>query len=196
MSRSRTPGLLPSIACAPAIRAPIWCCSTSICPICTAWTFSPPSSRTPPAAGFPRLFSLASLNRQEVIEAYNRNANSYIAKPSSLDEYIRVVKGVEEFWLTVVKLPRGLDRPMMADENIHVLLVEDNQEHANLLQRMLVESDDPVFTVLRSQLCVRGSICGTARLQLFCSIYTCPTAKGWGPSSACRSVRRMWRSSF
>ena len=35
----------------------------------------------------------------------------------------------------------------MADENIHVLLVEDNEEHAQLLKRLLLESDDPVFEV-------------------------------------------------
>ena len=42
----------------------------------------------------------------EVVEAYNLNANSYIAKPTELTDFIRVVKGVEEFWLTVVKLPK------------------------------------------------------------------------------------------
>jgi len=35
----------------------------------------------------------------------------------------------------------------MADENIHVLLVEDNEEHAQLLERLLVECDNPVFEV-------------------------------------------------
>jgi signal transduction histidine kinase len=36
----------------------------------------------------------------------------------------------------------------MADQNIQVLLVEDNAEHAQLLERMLIESDEPVFEVL------------------------------------------------
>jgi signal transduction histidine kinase len=35
----------------------------------------------------------------------------------------------------------------MPNENIRVLLVEDNAEQARLLERMLVESDDPVFEV-------------------------------------------------
>jgi len=42
----------------------------------------------------------------EVLEAYNLNANSYIAKPAELAGFIRVAKGVEDFWLTVVKLPK------------------------------------------------------------------------------------------
>jgi CheY-like chemotaxis protein len=48
----------------------------------------------------------SSRNREEVSQAYNLNANSYIAKPVELADFIRVVKGVEEFWLTVVKLPK------------------------------------------------------------------------------------------
>jgi hypothetical protein len=34
------------------------------------------------------------------------NANSYITKPVELADFIRVVKGVEDFWLTVVSLPK------------------------------------------------------------------------------------------
>ncbi len=49
----------------------------------------------------------SSEKREEVAEAYNLNANSYIAKPVELADFIRVVKGVEEFWLTVVKLPKN-----------------------------------------------------------------------------------------
>ena len=48
----------------------------------------------------------SSRARGEVMQAYNLNANSYIAKPVELADFIRVVKGVEEFWLTVVKLPK------------------------------------------------------------------------------------------
>jgi CheY-like chemotaxis protein len=48
----------------------------------------------------------ASQKREEVVQAYNLNANSYIAKPVEIEEFLRVVKGVEEFWLTVVKLPK------------------------------------------------------------------------------------------
>jgi CheY-like chemotaxis protein len=48
----------------------------------------------------------SSQEREEVGQAYNLNANSYIAKPVELADFIRVVKGVEEFWLTVVKLPK------------------------------------------------------------------------------------------
>jgi two-component system, chemotaxis family, response regulator Rcp1 len=54
----------------------------------------------------PAVVFSSSQNREEVVQAYNLNANSYIAKPVELAEFIRVVKGVEDFWLTVVKLPK------------------------------------------------------------------------------------------
>jgi CheY-like chemotaxis protein len=54
----------------------------------------------------PTVVFSSSQKTEEVIEAYNLNANSFIAKPAELADFIRVVKGVEEFWLTVVKLPK------------------------------------------------------------------------------------------
>ena len=61
-----------------------------------------PSLRRTPAVVFS-----SSQAREEVVGAYNLNANSYIAKPVELADFIRVVKGVEDFWLTVVKLPKS-----------------------------------------------------------------------------------------
>ena len=54
----------------------------------------------------PAVVFSSSRKREEVVSAYNLNANSYIAKPVELADFIRVVKGVEDFWLTVVSLPK------------------------------------------------------------------------------------------
>ena len=54
----------------------------------------------------PTVVFSSSQNRDEVVQAYTLNANSFIAKPVELEDFIRVVKGVEDFWLTVVKLPK------------------------------------------------------------------------------------------
>jgi len=35
-------------------------------------------------------------------------ANCYITKPVDLDKFLEVVKSIEDFWLTVVKLPDGI----------------------------------------------------------------------------------------
>ena len=42
---------------------------------------------------------------EDITKSYNLHANCYITKPVDLDQFIRVVKSIEEFWLTIVKLP-------------------------------------------------------------------------------------------
>jgi CheY-like chemotaxis protein len=44
-------------------------------------------------------------DRDEVRAAYDRHANCYVNKPVDLDEFIGVVRSIEDFWLTIVKLP-------------------------------------------------------------------------------------------
>jgi CheY-like chemotaxis protein len=43
---------------------------------------------------------------QDILRSYDLHANCYITKPVDLDQFIEVVRKVEGFWLTVVKLPR------------------------------------------------------------------------------------------
>jgi len=43
---------------------------------------------------------------QDILKAYDLHANCYITKPVDLDQFIMVVKSIEDFWLTIVKLPR------------------------------------------------------------------------------------------
>lgn len=42
---------------------------------------------------------------EDVIKSYNLYANCYITKPVDLDQFIRVIQSIEDFWLTIVKLP-------------------------------------------------------------------------------------------
>jgi chemotaxis family two-component system response regulator Rcp1 len=42
---------------------------------------------------------------EDIIRMYTRQANCYITKPIDFDQFILVIKAVEEFWLTIVKLP-------------------------------------------------------------------------------------------
>jgi CheY-like chemotaxis protein len=37
--------------------------------------------------------------------AYSRHANSFISKPLDPDEFLRTIRGIENYWLTVVRLP-------------------------------------------------------------------------------------------
>jgi len=42
---------------------------------------------------------------EDVARAYDLNANCYITKPVDLDQFLFVVQSIEDFWLSVVKLP-------------------------------------------------------------------------------------------
>ena len=42
---------------------------------------------------------------KDVLEAYNNYVNCYLTKPVDLEQFMGVVRSVEEFWLSVVKLP-------------------------------------------------------------------------------------------
>ncbi len=41
----------------------------------------------------------------DILTAYNFHANCYITKPVDFDQFLKVVQSIEDFWLTVVKLP-------------------------------------------------------------------------------------------
>jgi len=44
----------------------------------------------------------------DISRAYNLYANCYITKPVDLDQFTRVVRSIEDFWLTTAKLPPRL----------------------------------------------------------------------------------------
>ena len=43
---------------------------------------------------------------EDILRSYDLAANCYITKPVDLDQFIRVIKTIETFWLTIVKLPK------------------------------------------------------------------------------------------
>ena len=45
---------------------------------------------------------------QDILKAYELHANCYITKPVDLDQFLRVVRAIEEFWLELVKLPQDV----------------------------------------------------------------------------------------
>jgi two-component system, chemotaxis family, response regulator Rcp1 len=42
---------------------------------------------------------------QDVLRSYELQANCYITKPVDLEQFITVVKAIEDFWFTIVTLP-------------------------------------------------------------------------------------------
>jgi CheY-like chemotaxis protein len=43
---------------------------------------------------------------EDVLKSYNLHANCYITKPIDFNQFIEVIQSIENFWLTIVKLPR------------------------------------------------------------------------------------------
>jgi CheY-like chemotaxis protein len=48
-----------------------------------------------------------SCAEQDILQTYDLHANCYITKPVNLDQFSAVVRAIEEFWFTIVKLPPG-----------------------------------------------------------------------------------------
>jgi CheY-like chemotaxis protein len=42
---------------------------------------------------------------EDIIKSYDLHANSYITKPVDFDQFIKVIRSIEDFWLEVVCLP-------------------------------------------------------------------------------------------
>jgi two-component system, chemotaxis family, response regulator Rcp1 len=42
---------------------------------------------------------------RDVTRAYQLHANCYLQKPASADAYLKTVRGIEDFWLALAKLP-------------------------------------------------------------------------------------------
>jgi len=55
----------------------------------------------------PVVILTSSSAEQDIVKSYSLHANCYITKPVDLDQFIKVVKSIENFWLTVVRLPPG-----------------------------------------------------------------------------------------
>ena len=43
---------------------------------------------------------------EDIMKSYNLGANCFITKPVDLNHFVKIVKSIEDFWLTFVKLPQ------------------------------------------------------------------------------------------
>ena len=43
----------------------------------------------------------------DVVKTYDLGANCYLTKPVDVEQFVRVVQAVDDFWLGLVRLPRG-----------------------------------------------------------------------------------------
>jgi two-component system, chemotaxis family, response regulator Rcp1 len=52
----------------------------------------------------PVVILTTSQAEQDIMESYQLRANAYITKPVDLEQFLNVVKSIEQFWLEIVKL--------------------------------------------------------------------------------------------
>jgi chemotaxis family two-component system response regulator Rcp1 len=55
-----------------------------------------------------------SAAERDLVKTYDLHANAYVIKPIDLDRFIQVVRAIENFWFTIVKLPQISGRQDLA----------------------------------------------------------------------------------
>src|SRR5262245_4067057 len=53
----------------------------------------------------PVIVLTTSQAQDDILSAYDLHANCYVTKPGDLDEFIRTIRCLDEFWLSVARLP-------------------------------------------------------------------------------------------
>jgi two-component system, chemotaxis family, response regulator Rcp1 len=53
----------------------------------------------------PVVILTTSRAEEDVLKSYNLHANCYITKPIDLNQFLHVVRSIEDFWLSIVVLP-------------------------------------------------------------------------------------------
>jgi two-component system, chemotaxis family, response regulator Rcp1 len=61
----------------------------------------------PALASIPVVILTTSDDEKDVIRAYTSHANCYIVKPVDFLQFMNIVRTIEGFWLTVVRLPES-----------------------------------------------------------------------------------------
>jgi chemotaxis family two-component system response regulator Rcp1 len=58
----------------------------------------------------PVIIMTISKSEEDILRSYNLHANAYIIKPIELDQFMKVIVSIEDFWFTVVKLPPDISK--------------------------------------------------------------------------------------
>ena len=55
----------------------------------------------------PVIILTVSSAETDIFSSYDLHANCYITKPIDLSQFLKIVRSIEDFWLTIVKLPNS-----------------------------------------------------------------------------------------
>lgn len=61
----------------------------------------------PSLTSIPVVILTTSTDERDIIRAYTSHANCYIIKPVDFIQFMKIIKSIEGFWLTVVRLPNS-----------------------------------------------------------------------------------------
>ncbi len=53
----------------------------------------------------PVVIVTSSMAEEDIVRSYELHANCYVTKPLELEDFVAVVKAIEDFWAGIVKLP-------------------------------------------------------------------------------------------
>lgn len=62
--------------------------------------------RDPSLKRIPVIILTMSDAETDVLDTYDRHANAYTKKPVDMEEFVKTIKMIEDFWLSLVILPR------------------------------------------------------------------------------------------
>jgi CheY-like chemotaxis protein len=74
-------------------------------PRMSGWEVLDQIKQDPDLKRIPVVIMTSSDQQTDVLKAYNLHANCYVTKPVDVGEFIEKVRSIEDFWLTIVKLP-------------------------------------------------------------------------------------------
>ena len=61
--------------------------------------------KIPTKADIPVVILTTSKAEEDILKTYDNHANCYVTKPVNMEQFIRVVQYIEDFWFTIVRLP-------------------------------------------------------------------------------------------
>jgi len=61
----------------------------------------------PSLQSIPVVVLTTSASDRDILRSYDDHVNSYIRKPIRLEDFIHVVRSIDDYWLGIVSLPRG-----------------------------------------------------------------------------------------
>ncbi|MDJ0573780.1 MAG: response regulator [Xenococcaceae cyanobacterium MO_234.B1] len=59
----------------------------------------------PSLRNIPVIILTASASQEDITKCYQMNANCYLTKPSTSEDFCRTVKVIEDFWLNIAQIP-------------------------------------------------------------------------------------------